>query len=59
MNNFVTVFNFAIFSHILFPLSQEIHRVKYIELQTRRAELRDLKADVEFSRRELIPLTTG
>eukprot|EP01034_Spumella_vulgaris_P026731 gene26731-33355_t len=38
---------------------REIHRVKYIELQKRRAEKRDLDKDVEMSRRELIPLTTG
>eukprot|EP00601_Ochromonadales_sp_CCMP2298_P034234 CAMPEP_0173350688 /NCGR_PEP_ID=MMETSP1144-20121109/15044_1 /TAXON_ID=483371 /ORGANISM="non described non described, Strain CCMP2298" /LENGTH=934 /DNA_ID=CAMNT_0014298705 /DNA_START=87 /DNA_END=2892 /DNA_ORIENTATION=- len=37
----------------------ETHKVKFTELQTRRAELRDLDRDITFAQRELIPLTTG
>lgn len=33
--------------------------MKYIELQKRRAELRDLNFDIASAQRELIPLTTG
>ena len=33
--------------------------MKYHELQTRRAELRDLEIDIAKTKRELIPLTTG
>jgi hypothetical protein len=39
--------------------SQEIHRLKFIELQKRRAEMRDLEVEIAFCRRELVPLTTG
>lgn len=33
--------------------------MKFHELQTRRAELRDLEIDIAKTKRELIPLTTG
>jgi hypothetical protein len=37
----------------------DIHKVKFTELQVRRAELRDFDRDIAFAQRELIPLTTG
>jgi hypothetical protein len=37
----------------------ETHKMKFTELQTRRAELRDFDRDIAFAQRELIPLTTG
>jgi hypothetical protein len=33
--------------------------LKFIDLQKRRAELRDIERDIAFARRELVPLTTG
>ena len=33
--------------------------MKYIEMNKRRAEYRDLEREIQFATRELIPLTTG
>ncbi len=33
--------------------------MKFIDLQSKRADLRDLEKDIDLTRRELIPLTTG
>lgn len=37
----------------------EAHKVKYKELQVKRAELRDVDKDIYLTQRELIPMTTG
>lgn len=36
-----------------------MHRVKYLEVQAKRAELRDVETDMKYTKRELEPLTTG
>jgi sensor histidine kinase YesM len=36
-----------------------VHKVKYTEMQKRKAELRDLQAEIQMTLRELIPMTTG
>lgn len=33
--------------------------MKYLEVQAKRAELRDIEVDIVATQRELIPLTTG
>lgn len=37
----------------------ELHRVKHIETNMKRGELRDSQREVDVCRRELLPLTTG
>mmetsp|Transcript_24822 Transcript_24822/g.41360 ORF Transcript_24822/g.41360 Transcript_24822/m.41360 type:complete len:948 (+) Transcript_24822:195-3038(+) len=37
----------------------DVHKIKYTELQKRRAEMRDLNREIDFTKRELVPLTTG
>lgn len=37
----------------------EVHRLQFVELQRKRAELRDVTNEVKLTQRELIPLTTG
>lgn len=44
---------------LFLSVGQEVHRQKYIELQSRRADLRDVERDILLAQRELIPLTTG
>lgn len=38
---------------------EEVYKQRYIELQSRRADLRDTDRDIVLAQRELIPLTTG
>jgi len=40
-------------------IQQEVQRVKFMELNTRRGDFRDAERDVLALRRELVPLTTG
>ncbi len=42
-----------------FEHEKELHRVKFIDLQSKRADLRDVEKDIMLTQRELIPLTTG
>jgi hypothetical protein len=42
-----------------FSFLQEIHRLKFIDLQKHRAEMRDLELEITMCKRELVPLTTG
>eukprot|EP01039_Chlorochromonas_danica_P000703 gene703-762_t len=38
---------------------EEVYKQKYLELQTKRADLRDMEKEILLAQRELIPLTTG